>query len=44
MKHPGEKLRNDTWVDLPVEAIRIIESMRKNKAEILPYPSSISPD
>ncbi|WP_232618312.1 site-specific integrase [Pseudooceanicola marinus] len=40
MKHPGEKLGNDTRVDLPEEAIRIIDSMRKSKAEIFPY----SPD
>lgn len=37
MKHPGEKLGNDTWVDLPDEAIRIIKSMPKNKPEIFPY-------
>ncbi|WP_026380671.1 site-specific integrase [Afifella pfennigii] len=37
MKHPGEKLGNDTWVDLPSEAIQIIESMRKSKPEIFPY-------
>jgi len=37
MKHPGEKIGNDTWVDLTVEAIRIIESMPRNKAEIFPY-------
>ena len=40
MKHPGEKLGNDTWVDLPEEAIQIIDSMCKSKAEIFPY----SPD
>ncbi|MDK3073791.1 site-specific integrase [Sedimentitalea sp. JM2-8] len=40
MKHPGEKLGNDTWVDLPEEAIRIIESMPRRKQEIFPY----SPD
>jgi integrase len=37
MKHPGEKIGNDTWVDLTVEAIRVIESMPKNRAEIFPY-------
>lgn len=37
MKHPGEKLGNDTWVDLPDEAIQVIESMRKGKPEIFPY-------
>ena len=40
MKHPGEKLGNDTWVDLPDEAIGIIDSMPKHKSEIFPY----SPD
>lgn len=37
MKHPGEKLGNDTWVDLPGEAIQVIESMRRSKPEIFPY-------
>jgi integrase len=40
MKHPGEKIGNDTWVDLPDEAIEVIESMPKTKPEIFPY----SPD
>lgn len=40
MKHPGEKIGNDTWVDLPSEAIQVIESMPKTKSEIFPY----SPD
>lgn len=37
MKYPGEKLGNDTWVDLPAEAIQVIEGMSKNKPEIFPY-------
>jgi integrase len=37
MKHPGEKLGNDTWVDLPAEAIQVIDSMPKKKPEIFPY-------
>ncbi len=37
MKHPGEKNGNHTWVDLPDEAIQVIESMPKNKPEIFPY-------
>lgn len=37
MKHPGEKIGNDTWVDLPEEAIQVIESMPKNKPAIFPY-------
>lgn len=40
MKHPGEKIGNDTWVDLPEETIQVIESMPKTKPEIFPY----SPD
>nr|WP_320177695.1 site-specific integrase [Roseovarius pacificus] len=40
MKHPGEKHGNDKWVDLPMEAIRIIDSMPRRKSEIFPY----SPD
>ncbi len=40
MKHPGEKIGNDTWVDLPDEAIQVIECMRKTKPQIFPY----SPD
>ncbi|MCQ1853763.1 site-specific integrase [Neorhizobium galegae] len=37
MKHPGEKIGNDMWVDLPDEAVRIIESMPRSKPEIFPY-------
>lgn len=37
MKHPGEKIGNHTWVDLPDQAIQIIDSMPKGKAEIFPY-------
>ncbi len=45
MKHPGEKLGNDTGVDLPEEAIRVIDSMRQSKAEIFPYsPDAITAD
>ena len=40
MKHPGEKIGNDTWVDLPEEAIQVIGSMPKTKPEIFPF----SPD
>ena len=36
MKHPGEKIGNDTWVDPPEEAIQVIESMRSTKPEIFP--------
>lgn len=37
MKHPGEKIGNHTWVDLPDQAIQIIGSMPKDKSEIFPY-------
>jgi integrase len=37
MKHPGDKLGNHTWVDLPPEASAIIDSMPKIDARIFPY-------
>lgn len=37
MKHPGEKLGNDTWVELPPEAEAIIKKMPKKKPEIFPF-------
>lgn len=37
MKHPGDKAGNDTWVELPAEALRIIKSMPRTKAEIFPF-------
>lgn len=37
MKHPGQKIGNDTWVDLPPEARRVIDSMLKGKGRIFPY-------
>lgn len=37
MKHPGEKLGNDTWCDLPPEASAIIEAMPKREDRIFPY-------
>lgn len=37
MKHPGEKIGNDTWVDVPAEAIQVVESMPRSKREIFPY-------
>jgi integrase len=37
MKHPGMKKGNDVWVELPPEALRIIESMPRSKPEIFPY-------
>ncbi|QIG68353.1 integrase protein [Rhizobium phage RHph_Y3_56_1] len=37
MKHPGQKKGNDVWVELPPEALRIIETMPKKKDRIFPY-------
>jgi integrase len=37
MKHPGDKLGNDTWCDLPPEAAAIVETMPWSKGPIFPY-------
>jgi integrase len=37
MKHPGDKLGNDVWCDLPPEACAIVESMPKHDDRIFPY-------
>jgi integrase len=37
MKHPGDKLGNDVWCDLPPEASAIIESMPRRNERIFPY-------
>ena len=37
MKHPGDKLGNDTWCDLVPEAERIIAAMPKVAPEIFPF-------
>jgi integrase len=37
MKHPGDKLGNDTWVELPPEAAAVVNSMPKTAPEIFPY-------
>jgi integrase len=37
MKNPGEKIGNDTWCDLPPEALQIILSMPRTSDEIFPY-------
>ena len=37
MKHPGDKLGNNTWCDLPPEACAIVESMPKRDERIFPY-------
>lgn len=39
MKHPGQKLGNDVWVDLPDEAIAIIKAQPQTDARIFPYTS-----
>jgi integrase len=36
MKHPGEKIGNDSWCELPDEALRIIKAM-SNKGRVFPY-------
>jgi integrase len=36
MKHPGEKIGNDSWCELPDEALRIIKAMN-NKGRVFPY-------
>jgi len=37
MKHPGDKIGNDVWVELTPEATAYIESMPKEAAEIFPF-------
>jgi integrase len=37
MKHPGQKIGNDVWVDLPPEAEQIMRSMPKTDPAIFPY-------
>lgn len=37
MKHPGQKIGNDTWCELPDEAIDIVQAMPKSAGEIFPY-------
>jgi integrase len=37
MKHPGDKLGNDVWCDLPPEASAIVESMPRRDERIFPY-------
>jgi integrase len=36
MKHPGEKIGNDTWCDLPPEAAAVVESMPRTDKRIFP--------
>jgi len=37
MKHPGQKIGNDVWCDLPAEAMAVIDSMPKAGELIFPY-------
>ncbi|WP_063617752.1 hypothetical protein [Burkholderia sp. A1] len=37
MKHPGQKIGNDTWCDLPPEAARVIDKVRPAAGPIFPY-------
>ncbi len=37
MKHPGDKMGNDVWCELPEEAERIIARMPRVKPEIFPF-------
>jgi integrase len=37
MKHPGEKIGNDVWCDLPDPALCIVEAMPRKSERIFPY-------
>jgi integrase len=37
MKHPGDKIGNNVYCELPPEALAIIQTMPRTKAEIFPY-------
>ncbi|MBK5120864.1 site-specific integrase [Burkholderia sp. R-69980] len=37
LKHPGQKIGNDIWCDLPAEAMRIIQAQPKRNNRIFPY-------
>lgn len=37
MKHPGQKIGNDAWCDLPPEALRIILAQPRTDARIFPF-------
>jgi integrase len=43
MKHPGEKIGNDTWCDMPPQALAILDSMPLTNGRYFPYdPNAIS--
>lgn len=37
MKHPGQKVGNDVWCDLPPEALRVILAMPRDEDRIFPF-------
>jgi len=37
MKHPGQKIGNDVWCDLPDEAMRVVLSMPRVDQRVFPY-------
>ena len=37
MKHPGDKIGNDVWCDLPEPALRIAQAIPHTEAKIFPY-------
>jgi integrase len=37
MKHPGQKVGNDVWCEIPPEALAIIKGMPRTDREIFPY-------
>lgn len=37
MKHPGQKVGNDVWCEIPPEALAIIKGMPRTHREIFPY-------
>jgi integrase len=37
MKHPGDKIGNNVWCEVPPEALAIVNSMPRTEAEIFPY-------
>lgn len=37
MKHPGDKIGNNQWLDLPDEALKIIQGRKRTDTRIFPY-------
>lgn len=37
LKHPGDKVGNDVWCDLPPEAMRIVKAQPTKQGRIFPY-------